>query len=378
MIYLDNSATTMVRAEVLDVIDEVLKKSYGNPSSLYDFGYSLSKKIDSARCVIAKYINACENEIYFNSCATEGNNTAIFGSISSVKGKNVVTTRVEHPSVFNVYKSLKERKDVRFLKLDNFLKINLESLSSLVDENTEIVSISLVHNEFGTIQDVSKIGSIIKEKNKNCIFHVDAAQAFGKVHIDVKKDKIDILTFSGHKIHAPKGIGAMFVSNSINLKPYILGGGQEKNLRSGTENVSFIMGLSKASQIMYENIESRTLYLKNLKNILIKEISKISDVKFLSPKDALSNILAVAFKDIRSEVLLHFLESEKIYISTGSACSKGKKSRSLEEIKLENSYIDGMIRISLSEFNTEEQMYVFVNNLKKYVQEIRTIMKRGR
>ena len=138
------------------------------------------------------------------------------------------------------------------------------------------------------------------------------------------------------------------------------------------------MGLSKASQIMYENIESRTLYLKNLKNILIKEISKISDVKFLSPKDALSNILAVAFKDIRSEVLLHFLESEKIYISTGSACSKGKKSRSLEEIKLENSYIDGMIRISLSEFNTEEQMYVFVNNLKKYVQEIRTIMKRGR
>lgn len=378
MIYLDNSATTKVRDEVIDIINYYLKNCYGNPSSLYDFGYNMSKNIDKARASIARCINANKDEIYFNSCATEGNNMAIFGSISSLKSKNIVSTKVEHPSVFNVYKSLKEKKEVRFLKVDEFLKIDLSSLENLVDLNTEIVSISAVHNEFGTIEDITKIGTLIKSINKNCIFHVDAAQAFCKIPIDVKKSKIDILTFSGHKIHAPKGIGGIFINKNINLRPYFLGGGQEKNLRSGTENTPYIMGLEKASNIMYENIKKNDLYLKNLKNILLNGISKIKDVKILSPQESVSNILAVSFKDIKSEVLLHFLESEQIYISTGSACSKGKKSRSLDEINLQDDYSDGMIRISLSEFNTEDQMYIFIEKLAKYVFEIRKIMKRGR
>lgn len=378
MIYLDNAATTKVLDEVLDVIYDFLKNHYGNPSSLYDFGYSLAKEIDKSRDVIAKCINANKNEIYFTSCATEGNNMAILGSISSIKSKNIVSTRVEHSSVFNVYKSLKEKKEVRFLKLSKFLEIDFNSLENLVDENTELVSISLVQNEFGTIQDVLKIGNLIKEKNKACIFHVDASQGFLKVPIDVKNAKIDILTFSGHKIHAPKGIGGIYINKDINVKALILGGGQEKNKRSGTENVAFIKGLSKACEILYKDMEKRNLYLKELKNILIDEILKINDVKILSSNNSVSNILTVSFKYIKSEVLLHFLESEKIYISTGSACSKGKKSRSLEEINLSKDYIDGMIRISLSKFTTKDEIYIFIEKLKKYIDEIRFITKRGR
>lgn len=378
MIYLDNAATTVVRDEVIDIMVKYLKESFGNPSSLYDFGYSVSRDINSCREVIAKYINAKSEEIFFNSCATEGNNTAIFGSISSVKGKNIVSTDIEHSSVYNVFKSLKEKKEIRTLKLDDRGYIDIQSVKNLVDENTEIVSIAYVHNELGVIQDVEGIGKAIKEKNKKCIFHVDSAQAFGKVNIDVRKSKIDILTLSGHKIHAQKGIGAIFVNKNINLRPFVLGGGQEKDFRSGTENVAGIMGLKVATEFMYENLEKRKEYLHHLRELLIGGISEIENHKFLTNENGVPNIVTVAFENIRSEVLLHFLESEKIYISTGSACSKGKKSRTFDGIGLDNKYNDGVVRISLSEFNTEEEIKIFIEKLKKYIDEIRMIMRRGR
>lgn len=378
MIYLDNAATTVARDEVIDIMVKYLKESFGNPSSLYDFGYSVSRDINSCREVIAKYINAKSEEIFFNSCATEGNNTAIFGSISSAKGKNIVSTDIEHSSVYNVFKSLKEKKEIRTLKLDDRGYIDIQSVKNLVDENTEIVSIAYVHNELGVIQDVEGIGKAIKEKNKKCIFHVDSAQAFGKVNIDVRKSKIDILTLSGHKIHAQKGIGAIFVNKNINLRPFVLGGGQEKDFRSGTENVAGIMGLKVATEFMYENLEKRKEYLLNLREILIGGISEIENHKFLTNENGVPNIVTVAFENIRSEVLLHFLESEKIYISTGSACSKGKKSRTFDGIKLQDKYSDGVVRISMSEFNTEEEIKIFIEKLKKYIDEIRMIMRRGR
>lgn len=378
MIYLDNAATTVVRDEVIDIMVKYLKESFGNPSSLYDFGYSVSRDINSCREVIAKYINAKSEEIFFNSCATEGNNTAIFGSISSAKGKNIVSTDIEHSSVYNVFKSLKEKKEIRTLKLDDRGYIDIQSVKNLVDENTEIVSIAYVHNELGVIQDVEGIGKAIKEKNKKCIFHVDSAQAFGKVNIDVRKSKIDILTLSGHKIHAQKGIGAIFVNKNINLRPFVLGGGQEKDFRSGTENVAGIMGLKVATEFMYENLEKRKEYLHHLRELLIGGISEIENHKFLTNENGVPNIVTVAFENIRSEVLLHFLESEKIYISTGSACSKGKKSRTFDGIKLQDKYSDGVVRISMSEFNTEEEIKIFIEKLKKYIDEIRMIMRRGR
>ncbi|BFT65435.1 cysteine desulfurase family protein [Parvimonas parva] len=378
MIYLDNAATTVARDEVIDIMVKYLKESFGNPSSLYDFGYSVSRDINSCREVIAKYINAKSEEIFFNSCATEGNNTAIFGSISSAKGKNIVSTDIEHSSVYNVFKSLKEKKEIRTLKLDDRGYIDIQSVKNLVDENTEIVSIAYVHNELGVIQDVEGIGKAIKEKNKKCIFHVDSAQAFGKVNIDVRKSKIDILTLSGHKIHAQKGIGAIFVNKNINLRPFVLGGGQEKDFRSGTENVAGIMGLQVATEFMYENLEKRKEYLHHLRELLIGGISEIENHKFLTNENGVPNIVTVAFENIRSEVLLHFLESEKIYISTGSACSKGKKSRTFDGIGLDNKYNDGVVRISLSEFNTEEEIKIFIEKLKKYIDEIRMIMRRGR
>lgn len=378
MIYLDNAATTVVRDEVIDIMVKYLKESFGNPSSLYDFGYSVSRDINSCREVIAKYINAKSDEIFFNSCATEGNNTAIFGSISSAKGKNIVSTDIEHSSVYNVFKSLKEKKEIRTLKLDDRGYIDIQSVKNLVDENTEIVSIAYVHNELGVIQDVEGIGKAIKEKNNKCIFHVDSAQAFGKVNIDVRKSKIDILTLSGHKIHAQKGIGAIFVNKNINLRPFVLGGGQEKDFRSGTENVAGIMGLKVATEFMYENLEKRKEYLHHLRELLIGGISEIENHKFLTNENGVPNIVTVAFENIRSEVLLHFLESEKIYISTGSACSKGKKSRTFDGIKLQDKYSDGVVRISMSEFNTEEEIKIFIEKLKKYIDEIRMIMRRGR
>lgn len=378
MIYLDNAATTVVRDEVIDIMVKYLKESFGNPSSLYDFGYSVSRDINSCREVIAKYINAKSEEIFFNSCATEGNNTAIFGSISSAKGKNIVSTDIEHSSVYNVFKSLKEKKEIRTLKLDDRGYIDIQSVKNLVDENTEIVSIAYVHNELGVIQDVEGIGKAIKEKNKKCIFHVDSAQAFGKVNIDVRKSKIDILTLSGHKIHAQKGIGAIFVNKNINLRPFVLGGGQEKDFRSGTENVAGIMGLKVATEFMYENLEKRKEYLHHLRELLIGGISEIENHKFLTNENGVPNIVTVAFENIRSEVLLHFLESEKIYISTGSACSKGKKSRTFDGIKLQDKYSDGVVRISMSEFNTEQEIKIFIEKLKKYIDEIRMIMRRGR
>lgn len=378
MIYLDNAATTVVRDEVIDIMVKYLKESFGNPSSLYDFGYSVSRDINSCREVIAKYINAKSEEIFFNSCATEGNNTAIFGSISSAKGKNIVSTDIEHSSVYNVFKSLKEKKEIRTLKLDDRGYIDIQSVKNLVDENTEIVSIAYVHNELGVIQDVEGIGKAIKEKNNKCIFHVDSAQAFGKVNIDVRKSKIDILTLSGHKIHAQKGIGAIFVNKNINLRPFVLGGGQEKDFRSGTENVAGIMGLKVATEFMYENLEKRKEYLHHLRELLMEGISEIENHKFLTNENGVPNIVTVAFENIRSEVLLHFLESEKIYISTGSACSKGKKSRTFDGIKLHDKYSDGVVRISMSEFNTEEEIKIFIEKLKKYIDEIRMIMRRGR
>ncbi len=378
MIYLDNAATTVVRDEVIDIMVKYLKESFGNPSSLYDFGYSVSRDINSCREVIAKYINAKSEEIFFNSCATEGNNTAIFGSISSAKGKNIVSTDIEHSSVYNVFKSLKEKKEIRTLKLDDRGYIDIQSVKNLVDENTEIVSIAYVHNELGVIQDVEGIGKAIKEKNKKCIFHVDSAQAFGKVNIDVRKSKIDILTLSGHKIHAQKGIGAIFVNKNINLRPFVLGGGQEKDFRSGTENVAGIMGLKVATEFMYENLEKRKEYLHHLRELLMEGISEIENHKFLTNENGVPNIVTVAFENIRSEVLLHFLESEKIYISTGSACSKGKKSRTFDGIKLQDKYSDGVVRISMSEFNTEQEIKIFIEKLKKYIDEIRMIMRRGR
>lgn len=378
MIYLDNAATTVARDEVIDIMVKYLKESFGNPSSLYDFGYSVSRDINSCREVIAKYINAKSEEIFFNSCATEGNNTAIFGSISSAKGKNIVSTDIEHSSVYNVFKSLKEKKEIRTLKLDDRGYIDIQSVKNLVDENTEIVSIAYVHNELGVIQDVEGIGKAIKEKNKKCIFHVDSAQAFGKVNIDVRKSKIDILTLSGHKIHAQKGIGAIFVNKNINLRPFVLGGGQEKDFRSGTENVAGIMGLKVATEFMYENLEKRKEYLHHLRELLIGGISEIENHKFLTNENGVPNIVTVAFENIRSEVLLHFLESEKIYISTGSACSKGKKSRTFDGIKLQDKYSDGVVRISMSEFNTEQEIKIFIEKLKKYIDEIRMIMRRGR
>ncbi|HOK49804.1 MAG TPA: cysteine desulfurase family protein, partial [Sedimentibacter sp.] len=243
LVYLDNSATTRVRNEVLKEIIDVNENYYGNPSSLHRMGLMAEKKIEEARKSAAKLIGAKAEEIYFTGGGTESNNIAIFGHLSNLnRDDSIITTKIEHPSVYNVFKQLEGKCRVKYLDTDENGKINIEELSTMVDERTRLVSIMHVNNEIGTVQDINEIGAVIKDKNKNTRFHVDGVQSYGKIKIDVQKTPLDTLAFSSHKIHGPKGVGGLYIRHSIKLAPLVYGGGQERGIRSGTENTSGIIG----------------------------------------------------------------------------------------------------------------------------------------
>ena len=381
MIYLDNSASTKPYKEVIDVLVQTMEENYANADAIHDFSHKILLKIKKARKIVADYLKVEADRIYFTAGGGDGNNLLLQGIInanSRIK-KHLITTKIEHPSVYEVFRHYENAGfEVDYLDVDKDGYIDLKQLEDLIREDTILVSVGAVNSETGAIQDLDKISKIIRNKNKDTYFHTDFVQGFGCTNIKFDKIPVDAITVSGHKIHAQKGIGAIYVNKNINLRPFVLGGGQEKDFRSGTENVAGIMGLKVATKFMYENLEKRKKHLEHLRDLLIAGISKIEDHKFLTNKDGVPNIVTVAFENIRSEVLLHFLESEKIYISTGSACSKGKKSRTFDGIGLDNKYNDGVVRISLSEFNTEDEIAIFIENLEKYVNEIRTIMKRGR
>ncbi len=383
-IYLDNSATTKVRKEVLDEIIETYENNYGNPSSLHRKGLQIEKKIDEARKFSAKIINAKQDEIYFTSGGTESNNVAIFGHLfnssnSEVK-KNIITTRIEHPSVYNVYRHFEGNFEVRYLETDDKGYISLQELENYVDENTLLVSVILVNNELGTVQNVDRIINIIKKKNKKTKIHLDAIQAYGKIRIDTNKILADTISFSSHKIHGPKGVGGLYIRSGCKLNSMIFGGNQERGLRPGTENTPGIVGFGKACELLYNNFEEETEKLYRLKNIYgTRLMQEIEDVKINSDlgKDSAPHILNVSFKNVRGEVLVHYLEDRGIYVSTGSACSSKAKmdNRILKSIKLDRDYVDGTIRISFGYFNNYDEIDYVIDNIKKSVNDIRSIMK---
>lgn len=380
-VYLDNSATTRPREEVIEDMNFMLRESYGNPSSLHRLGFNAEKKVEGSREKISDFLNVSKDEIYFTSGGTESNNIAIQGIINRnrKKGNHIVTTEIEHPSVLNIFKYYEEQGFyVTYLKVDKYGFIDLEKLEEIVNSSTILVSIMLVNNEIGTIEPIEKIKGILDRKNSDAYIHIDGIQALGKIPIEIKEWNIDTFSFSGHKIHGPKGIGGLYVKKGINLSPIAYGGNQEQGFRSGTENVPGIIGMGRAVEIIKNKFEEEKENIVELKNYFYKNIEEnIPGIKINSLlNDSFSPyILNISFLGVKGEVLLHFLEDRGIYVSTGSACSSHSKGKSyvLKSIGLNSEEIEGAIRFSFSHFNTKEDMDYVVKELKKSVEEIRQI-----
>ena len=380
-IYLDNSATTKPYEEVIQKMVYALSTDYANPSSLHKKGIEVEKNIKAIRQDIARTIGAKDKEIYFTSGGTESNNTIIRGVANLYKKRknHIISTEIEHPSVLATLKDLEnEGFEVTYLKVNKEGKIDLEEFKNSIKETTSLVTIMHVNNEIGTIQPILEIGKYLKSLKDKIYLHVDAVQSYGKINFRPSKYNIDFMSVSGHKIHGPKGIGFMYIKENNRLKPLLTGGGQEVDLRSGTENVPGIYGMGEAIRIVNSNLNEKIEKMTNLKNML-KEglIDNVEDIKINSTDEGVCHILNISFKDIKGEVLLHYLEQKGVYVSTGSACSSKKKgSHVLNAIGLSKDEIEGAIRFSLSDMNTEEDILEAIKIVKDSVSDLRMIIRR--
>lgn len=365
--YLDNSATTRCSDRACQLMVDLLTKDYGNPSSLHMKGIEAERFVETAKKKIAKTLRVSEKEIIFTSGGTESNNLAIIGAAMANRraGNHIITTSIEHASVENPMEFLKEQGfEITYLSVDENGIISLEELEEAVTEQTILVSMMQVNNEIGAIEPVAEAAELIKKKNPDTLIHVDAIQSYGKMYIYPKKLGIDMLSVSGHKIHGPKGSGFLWVKEKTKLKPLILGGGQQKGMRSGTENVPAIAGLGEAAEEIYENLNEKRAHLYGLKQRFIDGIEKLegTHVNGKTGEDSAPHIVSVSFEGIRSEVLLHSLEERGIYVSSGSACSsnnhagKQKGSKTLRNIHLKENLLDSTLRFSFSVHTTEEEI----------------------
>ncbi len=372
-VYLDNSATTKPCEKSVKKALEMMNEKFGNPSSLHMCGYNAKKELDNSRKTISAFLGCEDKEIYFTPSGTVANNTAIFGTANARRreGKKVVTTLLEHPSVLKCFESLEEQGfDVVYLKPDIKGKINLDELSNAVDENTTFVSVMAVNNEVGSIQDFSKIKSIIKNNNSKAYFHCDAVQAFGKLTIKPKKLGIDLMSMSAHKIHGIKGAGALYIGNNVRISPYILGGGQENGMISGTESLPAICAFSEAVNDI-GNVEKNLHIVSHVCDYFVNKIKDIDMVYVNSPDDALPYIINISVEGVPSQVMLNSLSSMGIYVSAGSACAKGHRSNVLTSMGVSPAGIDSAIRISLSKTTTENDMDLLYNGIKETVTRVR-------
>ena len=366
-IYLDNSATTKPCKEAIEKMMFVLENVYGNPSSLHKVGFEAEKEITYARKTIAKLLGADTDEIIFTSGGTEANNTAVFGAALARQktGGRIVTTAVEHSSVYESCQELSRRGfDVVFLEPQSGGNISEEQLSEAIDGNTVLVSVMMVNNETGVKLPVDKIAKIIKKNNAPALFHCDAVQAFGKIPVRPSKIGADLLTVSSHKIHGPKGVGALYIKKGTYIKPLLYGGEQQRKIRPGTEAVPLICGFGAAAEnigSMSENMEK----IKELHNYAVETLTGIDGVEINSPGDCLPYILNISAVGVRSETMLHFLESREIYISSGSACAKGKKSHVLTSMGLDAARIDSALRISFSKNSQKSDIDILAQYLRE-------------
>ena len=364
--YLDNAATTRVSDAVMEKMRQVFLADFGNPSSMHKKGMDAEQYIKEAKKVIADTLKCEPSELIFTSGGTESNNMALIGTALANKraGNHIITTRIEHASVYQPLLFLEELGfKVTFAPVDEAGRVKIDELVEAVTEETILVSVMYVNNEIGCVEPIAEIAKKIKEKNPKVLFHVDAIQAYGKLKIQPAKEGIDLLSVSGHKIHGPKGSGFLYIKNKTKIKPLIHGGGQEKGMRSGTENVPAIAGIGQAAKDMYANLEANRTHLFALKEHLAERLSKLEGVTINgSQEEGISatapHVLSVSFAGIRSEVLLHALEERGVYVSSGSACSSNHPdiSGTLVAIGVKKELLDATLRFSFSVTTTMEEV----------------------
>lgn len=376
--YFDNSATTKVLEPVKEIVIKTMMEDYGNPSARHKKGLDAERYIKEAAETIAGTLKVAAKEIVFTSGGSESNNMAIIETAMANKrsGNHIISTGIEHASVYNPLAYLEEQGfRVTYLSVDGQGHINLEELEEAICPETILVSIMYVNNEIGAIEPVEAISKIIKKKNPNILFHVDAIQAYGKLLIRPKSQGIDLLSVSAHKIHGPKGVGFLYIDKRVKIRPMIYGGGQQRGMRSGTENVPGVAGLSAAANFMYTNHREKIRAITELKDYLIDRLSEIDGVTINSLKGELSapQIVSASFSGIRSEVLLHALEEKEIYVSSGSACSSNHPavSGTLKGIGIKPELLDSTLRFSFGVFNTREEVDYCIQTLKELLPVLR-------
>ena len=381
--YFDNSASTKVIGCVMDVVVKAMTEDYANASAKHSKGAAAERYIREARSIIAGTLKVKEKEILFTSGGSESNNMALIGTALANRraGMHIITSGIEHASVYNTLGFLSEQGfDVTYLPVDGQGHISLEQLRESIRPDTILVSIMYVNNEVGAVEPVEEIARVIHEVNPNTLFHVDAIQAYGKYEIRPKRQGIDLLSVSGHKLHAPKGVGFLYIDERVKIKPLIYGGGQQRGLRSGTENVPSVAGLGAAAAEAYRNHKEKIDYLYGLKDRMMTRLGELEGVHLNTQpgRESAPQIVSASFEGVRSEVLLHALEEKGIYVSSGSACSSNHPgvSSALKGIGVKPELLDATLRFSFSVLNTPEEIDYAIEALKELLPVLRRY-KRG-
>ncbi|MBR1691982.1 MAG: cysteine desulfurase [Lachnospiraceae bacterium] len=382
-VYLDNSATTRTLDRVAELMYQIMTKDYGNPSSMHTKGVEAERYIKEAKMTLAKILKVNEKEIYFTSGGTEADNWALMGAAYANRrgGRHIITTRIEHPAILQTMKALGEEGfEITYLPVDKYGNANLDALQRAIRPDTILVSMMHVNNEVGALEPVEEAGRLIKSMDRRILFHVDAVQSFGKFRIYPKKANIDMLSVSGHKIHGPKGTGFLYVNDAAKIRPILWGGGQQKGMRPGTENVPGIAGLAMAADVLYSHLEEDQEKLYELRSYFIREAQKIDRVILNGPRDreGAPHIVSLSVEGIRSEVLLHALEERGIYVSAGSACASRKHtiSATLQSMGVAQELLDSTLRFSFSVFTTKEELDYTLRILKEIVPLLRRYTRR--
>lgn len=377
-IYLDNSATTAVHPEVVKLMNKIMLEDYGNPSSRHKKGVDAEKYINEAKDILASIMKCDKKEILFTSGGTESDNMALIGTALANKrrGNHIITTMIEHPAILETTVFLEKNGfRVTYLPVDSTGCVKLDELKAALCPETILVSIMYANNEVSAAEPVAEAAAMVKEYNPQIVFHTDAVQAFGKYRIIPKKENIDLMSVSAHKLHGPKGVGFLYIKDKTRINPIIFGGGQQKAMRSGTENVPGIAGMALAAKLSYENFDEKINRLYELKEYFVNQVLEIEDTVFNGKRgrEGTPHVISISFDGVRSEVLLHALEDKGIYVSSGSACSSNKPALSgtLKAIGVKDKLLDSTIRFSLCTDNTKEELDTVITALKELLPVLR-------
>ena len=377
-IYLDNSATTAVHPDVVKLMSKIMLEDYGNPSSKHNKGVQAERYLNEAGETLASILKCDKKELLYTSGGTESDNMAFIGTALANKrrGNHIITTMIEHPAILETTVFLEKNGfEITYLPVDATGRVSLEALKEALRHETILVSIMYANNEVSIAEPIAEAASMVKEYNPEIIFHTDAVQAFGKYRIIPKRENIDLMSVSAHKLHGPKGVGFLYIKDKTRINPIIFGGGQQKGMRSGTENVPGIAGMALAAKLCYENFDEKIERLYELKEYFTDKVLEIPGTVFNGRRghDGTPHVISISFENVRSEVLLHALEDKGIYVSSGSACSSNKPALSgtLKAIGVKNNLLDSTIRFSLCTDNTKEELDEVITALNELVPMLR-------